>query len=305
MSDFHPIRSLDLQHPGNRRASDSVSPTCVDSCLFYLRVAQGSVSVKHFAPLLLLLTAAAEPAPNSQVDWRWVPATPMCSLRQAYSPGGNVVMVSRAPGNDQSTIFIGGREPILASAKTLRGARLKFLPDGESAAEVSVTEAKGRRDIFALSNDPAFLSKFAKASAIELAQEEVGTIRVPLRSSPAAIEALRSCEDGRMRDWDPVAWRALKSRPLPATAWTDWIGPNDYPIDALLSGSQGFMVLRFEIGPDGSVRDCRRLVRGRPVQQRLRLCSKLKRLARFKPAVASSGENVAAPFVLVINFRLA
>ena len=263
--------------------------------------------MKHFAPALLLLTATAQPIPNTQVDWHWVRDTPSCSLRQTYSPDGKVIIVSRTPGNDQSSIFIGGMKPMFASSKALRGGKLKFFPDGESAAEVSVIEAKGRRDISALSDDPAFLSKFAKASAIELTQEDIGTMRAPLRSAAAAIEVLRSCEDGRMRDWgiDPVAWRALKAPPLPITTWTEWIGPDDYPIDALLSGSQGFMILRFEIGPDGSVRDCQRLIGGRPVQHRLRLCSKLKRLARFKPAVASSGENVAAPFVLVINFRLA
>jgi hypothetical protein len=195
---------------------------------------------------------------------------------------------------------------MLATSKSLRGGKLKFYPGGESDAEISLIEGKGRRDIFASSEDPAFLSKFSGATAIEVTQEQLGTKRVPLRSAAAAVEAVQSCEDTKMRDWriDPAAWRALKSGPRMLASWTHLIDSNDYPIDALLSGSQGHMILRFQIGADGSVRDCQRLIRGQVVQQRVRLCSKLKRLARFKPAVASSGEPVSAPYVLVINFRL-
>ena len=198
-------------------------------------------------------------------------------------------------------------EPILANSKTLQGGKVKFFPGGESDGEIFLTEANGRRDISVASNDPAFLSKFAEASAVELTQGEAGTTRVPLRSAAAAADAIRGCEDRRMREWgiDPVAWRALKARPSPLASWTEWIDADDYPIDALLQGSEGFMILRLAIGADGSVRECQRLIRGRPVESRVRLCSKLKRLARFKPAVASSGETVPAPYVLVIKFRLA
>ena len=257
----------------------------------------------RFVPALLLLTAAA-PAPNGQVDWQWERDTPMCSLRQTYSTDGGVIVFSGTPASGNS-IYIGGIEPMLAPSKSLLGGKLRFNPGGESDAEKSIIE--GGRDISVSSEDPAFVSKFAGASAIEIAQEKLGTMRVPLRSAAAAVEAVRSCEDAKMRDWgiDPVAWRALKAPPKIVTRWTNLIDADDYPIGALLSGSEGYMILRFQIGADGSVRDCHWLIRGQPVQQRVRLCSKLKRLARFKPAVASTGEPVASPYVLVIRFRLA
>ena len=58
-----------------------------------------------------------------------------------------------------------------------------------------------RRDISASSDDAAFLDKFAHASAIELKHDDLGIIRVPLRSSAAAVEALRilrRCHDARL-----------------------------------------------------------------------------------------------------------
>lgn len=261
--------------------------------------------MRRLAPALLLLTAAAQQSPNRQVDWHWVRDTPMCSLRQAYSPGGQVIMLSGTPANANS-IYIGGVEPLLAQSKELNRGKFKFFPGGELEAEISIIEAKGRRDISASSEDPEFLNKFGGASAIELSHKELGAIRVPLRSAAAAVEAVQRCEDSKMRDWgiDPVAWRALKVRPSPLTKWKDLIQPADYPVDALLSGSQGYMILRFQIGADGTVRDCQRLIRGQPVQQRVRLCSKLKKAARFKPAVASNGESVASPYVLVVKFVL-
>jgi hypothetical protein len=263
--------------------------------------------MRRFAPVFLLLTTSAtQSATTNQVEWHWERDTPTCAQNQAYSSDGNVIKLSRTPGNDQSLVFIGGMDAMPANSKSLLGGRVKFLPGGESDAEIFVTKAKGRRDISALSDDPAFLSKFARASAVEITQKELGTTRVPLRSAAAAVEAIRTCEDTRMRQWgiDPVAWRALKARPLPLKSWSEWIGPDDYPITALLEGSQGYMILRFEIRADGHVRDCRPLVRGRPVQSRVRICSRLKGVARFKPAIASSGETVAAPYVLIISFRL-
>jgi hypothetical protein len=259
--------------------------------------------MRCFVPALLLLTAAAQPASQS-VDWHWVRDTPMCSLRQAYS-ADNVIILSGTPAN-ANYIYVGGVEPILATSKNVDGGKFTFFPGGELDAEIAVTQANGRRDITASSDDPAFMAKFAGASAVEVTQEQLGKTRVPLRSASAAVDAIRSCEDSRMRDWgmDPVAWRALKSRPSPLAGWEEWINSDDYPIDALLSGSEGYMILRLQIGADGSVQDCQRLIRGRLVEPRLRICSKLKRLARFSPAVASNGATVPSLYALVIKFRL-
>ena len=262
--------------------------------------------MRRLAPALLLLTAATQQSPNSQVDWHWVRDTPMCSLRQAYSPDGGVVQISRAPANDATSIRIGRAERIIASSRKLGRGKVTFIPGGEFVGDIFTTPGNGHRDLFASSDDPAFLRAFAEATSVEFKQEEIGSTRVPLRSTAAALEAIQRCEDSRMREWgmDPAAWRALRVRPAPSEDWSKWIGPDDYPIDALLSGSEGFMILRLKIGASGAVHDCQRLIRGQPVQQQVRLCSKLKKRARFKPAVASNGESVASPYVLVVNFVL-
>jgi len=259
-------------------------------------------------PFMLLLTASMTQATTSnQPDWRWERDTPTCSLIQTHSADGEVVQLSRTPGSDVTTISVGSTERSFGSSKKLRDGKVTFIPGGASVAEIFLTEGHGRREVFASSQDSAFLSKFAGSSEVEIIDDKLGSTRVPLRSAAAAVEAIRICEDSRMREWgiDPVAWRALRARPFLLTDWSKSISADDYPMDALLSGSEGFMVLRFDVGANGLVQDCGRLVRGKPAQDRVRLCSKLKKVARFKPAVAPNGEAVAAPYVLVINFRIA
>ena len=110
-----------------------------------------------------------------------------------------------------------------------------------------------------------------------------------------------------MREWgiDPVAWRALRVRPLPVRPWTEWLSTDDYPVGAILAGLQGFVISKFQVGADGSVLDCKSITRSRSVHYRDRLCAKLKKRARFKPAQDANGQPLAAPYVIVIKFRLA
>lgn len=259
------------------------------------------------APALLLLTAATQQIPSGQYDWRWSREGVGCSLQQVYSIDGKVVSVSRTPANDQTSIAIGSAEPIFAPPKDYPGGKVTFFPGGQADAEIYVATQSKRREVFALSHDPNFLGKLGKASEFEFVQEKLGKIRVPLRSAAAAVQALRDCEDSRMREWgiDPVAWRALQSRPVPTKNWTEWLRTDDYPVGAILAGNEGFVISRLDVGPDGVARTCVPLNRNRAKQQRSPICDKLKKRARFKPALDSNGNPVAAPYVLIIQFRLA
>jgi len=80
------------------------------------------------APSLLLLTASAQPVATSQVDWRWDRDTPSCALRQTVSEG-IVVSISRTPGNDQTSVSLGGEQETYKNGKSgLFGGGAKRLP---------------------------------------------------------------------------------------------------------------------------------------------------------------------------------
>jgi hypothetical protein len=254
----------------------------------------------------LLFSAALQAAPKANVDWTWDRDTPTCSLQQAYSADGETISISRTPGNDHTSLYLGPRNPIAGRSHTISGGKVTFLPGGTSEAEINLTEVNDNRRILVSSEDSSFLSKLSKASDVELALDKLGTVRVPLRSAAAAVVALQKCEDSRMREWgiDPVAWHALKSRPLPVKNPASWFTSDDYPIGAVFEGLQGDVISRLEVGPDGTVTHCTSLNRNRRPNARNRMCDKLKNRARFRPALDSSGRPVSAPYVVVVSFRL-
>lgn len=262
--------------------------------------------MRRFAPAFLLLTAAQASSDN-RIDWRWSREGVACTLQQASPIDGKIVSVSRTPGNDLTSISSGGADDLLEPSKTYSGGKVLFLPGGPADAELYVTTKGRRRDVTAVSDDPDFLGKFASASEFEFAQEKLGTERLPLRSAAAAAQALRTCEDSRMREWgmDPVAWHALKARPLPTETWTNWLSTDDYPLGAIFAGKEGYLISRLDVGPDGIPTGCTSLNRNRPPNYKDMMCRKLVLRARFRPALDSGGKPVAAPFVVVVRFRLA
>lgn len=263
--------------------------------------------MRRLSPAILLMTASAQPASSPQVDWRWERDTPTCTLRQTVSADGTTVSVSRTAGNDQTSISVGGEQPSYEPPDTFRGAKIIFDPDGQASdAIVYVTKRKGGRDVFAISEDTNFLTKFGQSSGIEFTQAKLESIETPVRSAAAAVSAIRSCEEAKMREWgiDPVAWRALKARPLPVQPWTDWLSGDDYPASAVLKGVEGFVIPKMLVGADGSVLSCESIRRNRSPTYRDKICEKLKKRARFRPALDANGNPVSAPFIFVIKFRL-
>lgn len=257
----------------------------------------------------LLFTDSAPPAPSAQVDWAWDRDTPSCALRQAVSADGTTLEISRVPGSDQTSISVSheNSNPNYRAQQTLRDADVRFAPGSDNSKVVAfATKSTAGQEVVATSNDTDFLNKFGRSNAIEFTHEKLGSVKAPVRSAAAAVEALRTCEDAKMREWgiDPVAWRALKARPIPLKVWYEWIGPDDYPATAIMNGIQGVVIPKMLVGADGSVVSCESIRRNRSATYRDRICQKLKQRARFKPALDGNGNPVAAPFVLVIKFRL-
>ena len=267
--------------------------------------------MKHFAAVLLLLTTAAQPSAPTQVDWRWDLEGPGCALRQVVGAGGSTLGIARTPGNDQTVVRIGPYDWPPPSqwrkSETLQAGRVTLSPGDTVAVDLRVaTFENGGRDIGA-SVGSDFVSMFAKDAVIEFSHEKLGSVRVPVRTSAAAVAALQTCEDSKMREWgiDPVAWRALKIKPEPVQSRTEWLTGDDYPNLAAAYGVQGWVIARLEIAPDGGVKDCRSINLDKYRGFRDSVCQAMKKRARFRPALDSSGKPVAAPYVLAIRFALA
>jgi len=73
----------------------------------------------------------------------------------------------------------------------------------------------------------------------------------------------------------------------------DWIGPEDYPSDAISNNEQGYVVVSFDITAKGRVENCQVTRSSGHKSLDAVPCPKLKRIARFKPATNANGEPIA------------
>jgi TonB family protein len=91
------------------------------------------------------------------------------------------------------------------------------------------------------------------------------------------------------------------AEPLNLTAW---FTPDDFPNEAIRAGSQGRVVVNFDIGIDGRVTNCVVAQAARDSRLNKVPCSVLERRARFKPATDAAGNPVATRGTWVQVFKL-
>lgn len=258
-----------------------------------------------FAPLLFLMVGAQTPT-GDRVDWNWDRDTQTCALREQTSSTGATIEVSRTPANDQTAIMITVPSDSNLKRKHFSDGVIKLDSDHEIIAEVNTYfDDENRFHVLAITQDPSFLEKFSNADTLDVSHGDVDVARIGLRSPAAAVAALRSCEDKKMRAWgiDPVAWRALRSRPVPLESLTRRFSDLDYPMNALTFLVTGDAVTRLDVAPNGSVRQCRSLNASEYKGFEDATCRVLKG-ARFKPALDSTGVAVTAPYVIDVVFRI-
>lgn len=188
-----------------------------------------------FAPLLFLMAGAQTPA-GDRADWNWERDTQTCGLHEQAGSAGATIQVSRTPANDQTTVMITVPSDSNLKRRHFSDGVIKLGQGSDVTAEVDTYFDHDKRfHVLATTQDPSFLEKFSNADTLAVSHGDVDVARIDLRSPAAAVAALRSCEDKKMRAWgiDPVAWRALKSRPIPLESLTQRFSSLDYPLDAL------------------------------------------------------------------------
>jgi Gram-negative bacterial TonB protein C-terminal len=254
--------------------------------------------------LLPLVAATIQPSAGDGIVWHWDRESAGCALRQDVGDRDTVLEISRTPGNDQTSLVIKGSKPIRATQKTFQGGTINFQPTGQADSELIAVEGyDGRREIHAMSYDPDFLNRFSGATEVEFAHQRIGQTRVPIRNAKAAADALRICEDTKMREWgiDPVAWRALRIKPTPETSPRGWLSWLDYPDREKIYKNDITVVARLDLGADGSVQNCT-VVNKPPSEFIGAACKALRQNAKLKPARDAVGNGTAASYVIQVTF---
>jgi hypothetical protein len=253
--------------------------------------------------LASLLAVSAPHESPSQVVWKWRPGDTNCILRQDVGDA-RLFDIGMSPGIEELGFKIVDTRARTRESKPLKGIDVTFLPGGTAKLDGYLDSNKtpiGRNVwVFLGPDDPA---RLARASGVTVSQSEVGSMEIAIQSPGAAIDAVRSCADQRLKEWgvDAVALRALSVRPTPATPTEKWFSWSDYPDREKIYKNDIEVVARLDVAADGSVLKC--TVVNRPPKEFIpAACNALMRNAKFNPARDAQGQAVAAPFLFRVNF---
>ncbi len=252
---------------------------------------------------LLAISGIVLQAPQSTPGWQFHSTFGYCLAQQLSSPHQGIRIV-RTPASDDTQIVIfdearwGDQPDVDLEGATVRvGGSDAFT----SRARAGRQESPANRFVSVLAIDPQFLSRFSTASNVSVSHRKFGTMSASVQSSALAVTKLRDCEDKKMAKWgiDPAAWHSLRSPPRPLADFRSWIVPESQNVPGT---SEGQAVLRLTISPNGRVAECRYLDPSIASELDEAACRGLSIRGRFAPAYDTSGNPVAAPYVVVAEF---
>ena len=253
-----------------------------------------------------LSSATAQPAASSSPEWIGEPKFGHCVVRQQLKAGGPELEIRRTPGSDYTGVYFRYQKGLLTTSRSLAGVSMKMEPGWSTVTKSEFGPGPRRtREVSVWIDDPAFLERFAASKSVEFAHREFGTLSTPISAPSAAIAILRDCEDRGMRSWgiDPVAWRSLRSRPVPVTPYHEWLSSEDYPPVANFYGVEADLILRVSVGADGRILDCANLSRSAHIAFVKATCRAFTRNGRFHPAIDAAGRPTETQTSFIVSFR--
>lgn len=258
-----------------------------------------------FALALSAQTTAAEPAYTE--SWEWDSKTPICVVNQIVPLGAQALTIERTPGGEETELLITLQTGLNLGSGNFLDADIATDSARSFDADVSFgVDKNGRSHLGIDAADPAFIDALPGTGFLQVSYAKDKSVRVPINIPAKVIATLRECEDTTMRTWgiDPVAWRGLKSRPLPAEHIRERFGDLDYPAEALAAAVEADAVTRLDVAADGTVAKCGTVNTGLAKAFEVASCKVLKR-AKFRPALDANGQATPAPILYNVRFRIA
>lgn len=119
----------------------------------------------------------------------------------------------------------------------------------------------------------------------------------------APLMMLRQCADGLVTAWgyDAEVQKKLQRRVTPRSSPARWLTSDDYPMGPLRMGESGFVQVRLDVDPSGTIADCH-LVNGTKEKEFAEVvCRAIAKRASLDPALDEHGQPV--PSYLLLGFR--
>jgi len=120
-----------------------------------------------------------------------------------------------------------------------------------------------------------------------------------------AMKMMNQCTRDELAGWgiDPKIDDkiAVPARPI---GMLNWIGPDDYPMEAVMRGLESSFQFRVNVDASGRVTDCHIATSVQAPEINDRICEKIKARARFKPAELADGTKVPDYFSNTMVFQV-
>lgn len=283
--------------------------------------------MKHLLALLALVSTSQvaaqvpqEEPPYAQVgDWTVRSYGFACRLDSpADADGRDVTITQYKSGRAEFAIRLAEDD---GTPATRSDFRLAF---DDEVADFLPMHASSYKLLYTL-GDP-LAERFRRARAMELRRGQETVARFSLAGSYAALGKLNEC----VSDLSPTAANFQIPRPmmppppslLPQIAEPDlegpfepnrplkplapgrWIGPGDYPVQALREGIEGRVRVSLEVDPRGRVADCTILESSGSNVLDERTCLLLSRKARFDPPTDGEARLITGNYATAVRWTL-
>ncbi|WP_395614536.1 energy transducer TonB [Allosphingosinicella sp.] len=180
-----------------------------------------------------------------------------------------------------------------------------LMPAGPSVTVTHRNDPRERitlRRIYGLPQD--FRAALTRSTEMQLRNGTEVRARIPLDGVGAALGALSQCSSAVAQEWglDVAALAALSRRP--STTNTYGITPDDYPARALREATQGHVIMRIAVSPEGRATACVIVATSGSPEIDGVACRIALARGQFLPALNAAGQPVAVQDAFTIFFRL-
>lgn len=254
-----------------------------------------SIALAVSAALALQSVNATAPVPLQPTgNWTVDFAESTCSANRQYVAKDEQVILAFRPG-PMSDSFRVALLVTDSSSRVTRG-RAKISLEGHEPVEAPFVKGPvkiANTHVVAIDLKRLQIASLDSAKSIHI---EAGgeNLRMKLTQMGPLMRVLASCERDLLAYWgmDPVVLATIKTLPSHKNGVLSIFSTNDYPRSAVMNEEQGTAGVRFWVGKDGKVRDCKIVESSGSKSIDEQTCSVIVSRARFEPARTATGEAV-------------
>jgi hypothetical protein len=267
------------------------------------------ISTLLFALFVPALSASATPvAPPNETRWRVNWADEGCELFRDGADSPYALKIQHQPMQRTASADLGIRGLKASPIKDGQPLDIVLLPSRQrfvarhSAARLISSGAI----VSATMLDEGVIAGLETSTGLAFETNHMRLGEIHFASSTNALSELRKCTDDLLSRWgiDASALARLKQRAEPVQPLHLYIRANDYPAEALRSGVQGAIRLRYDIGVDGRMSSCRSTDPASNPMLVKPTCNLFMRRARFRPAIGADGQPTVSPGIINIEWRM-